>query len=379
MRGGVANVRPGAVTEAAEGARPSTTVSVTAIGSHSAASPSFAVRVIAPSEELRKHGVEIEPLTLFTVSEETAFSEGSPLRKWQITSTARRRLAARLQVLGPETETVLIQRQADVLATLAIEQRALKSRRLVYDLDDAIWLDGPGANGSVFAFLKGSRRKVEWLARRSDHALVGNQYLADYLERFAQRVTIVPSLVDIADYPLREHSNETVFTVGWIGSRTTAPYLDAITPLLERVAGRLKPRRLLLLTVGGVTTPPRGVDSEALPWTPQNQRLALKRIDVGIMPQPNRPWVLGKSAYKALQYMASGIPVVADDVGVAGARIGAGGRVVGAHEEWTEALVTLASDSALRARVGAEGRRHVAREYSFERWVPVLADILRGE
>lgn len=362
--------------EEAESAREQ--VAVAAMGANGPSSPSFAVRVLGPRHHLSGFGVEIQPLTLFSDTEDEAFRQGSLLRKWQLARAARARLLERVEMLSSDTKCVFIQRQADIFAPLSVERRALDSRRLVYDVDDAIWLDSRRANGSAFAFMKGSRRKVEWLARRADHVIAGNDYLADYLGRFARHLTVVPSLVDVADYPLRVHQDGPALTVGWIGSRTTAPYLDAVFPALERVAQRLKPRRVLLLTVGASTQPPLGVDYEALPWTPENQRLALERIDIGIMPQPRRAWVLGKCGYKALQYMASGIPVVADDVGVAAGAIGDAGRVVGKRESWVEALLNLATDAKARTELGTRGRRRVACKYSVERWAPELAGVLRG-
>src|ERR1041384_5247485 len=227
-----------------------TQVDVAAVGPRSTAAPSFAVRVRGPARALRPRGNEIKPLTLFDEAEEQVFRDGSPQQKWRTVFSARKRLAAQLASLGPETTTTLIQRQADVFASLDLERRAVSGRRLVYDVDDAIWLDGPAANGSAFAFIKGSRRKVKWLARRADHVLAGNDYLAEHLSRFSEKVTVVPSLVDIDDYPLRRHEDRDVLTVGWIGSRTTTPYLQDIARTFSRLGDALAPRRVRLLTVG---------------------------------------------------------------------------------------------------------------------------------
>ena len=42
----------------------------------------------------------------------------------------------------------------------------------------------------------------------------------------------------------------------------------------------------------------------------------VQEMDIGIMPLPDEPWTRGKSGYKLVQYMACGIPVVADRPGV---------------------------------------------------------------
>jgi glycosyltransferase involved in cell wall biosynthesis len=99
------------------------------------------------------------------------------------------------------------------------------------------------------------------------------------------------------------------------------------------------------------------------------------------VPTPDNPWTRGKSAYKALQYMAGGIPVVGDDVGVAAEVVGSekGGFLVHDEDEWVEALLTLAKDAALRNRLGGHGRWRVQERFSVTRWAPTVAGILRGE
>ena len=120
---------------------------------------------------------------------------------------------------------------------------------------------------------------------------------------------------------------------------------------------------------------------DSAPWSVRSESEALKQIDVGLMPMPDNAWTRGKSAYKALQYMSAGIPVVGDDVGLASSVIepGNAGFVVHSEDEWVDALLTLAADTRLRTRLGAHGRKRVETHFSLMRWASVVADILREQ
>ena len=271
-------------------------------------------------------------------------------------------------------------RRADLLPSLSLERAAAGGRRLVYDVDDAIWLDARRDSGAhPLAALKGSARKAAWLASRADHVIAGNALLAEHLSRFSHAVSVIPSLVDTESVPVRRHADGAELVVGWIGSRSTAPFLEGVRDVLERVRATLPAGRLRLLTVGGAMDPIPGIACEAHPWSARAQADALARIDVGVMPLPDTVWNRGKCAYKALQCMAAGIPVVADDVGVAGAVVGDAGRVVRGQPAWVEALVELLRDRALRERLGRRGHERVERDFSLARWAPVMAAVLRGE
>ena len=76
------------------------------------------------------------------------------------------------------------------------------------------------------------------------------------------------------------------------------------------------------------------------------------------MPLPDNAWTRSRCAYKALQYMAAGIPVVADDVGISAAVIGheQGGLIAEDTSAWTIHLRRLAGDARLREKLGEAGR-----------------------
>jgi glycosyltransferase involved in cell wall biosynthesis len=358
-------------------------VRVIAVGAQGLTSPGFRARVMLLRPELAQHGVNVDPAPLFTPQEAETFAEGTPIRRATTLLHARRRLRRQLCRSSPATyDVALIQRQADLLPSLGLERRVSAARRLIWDVDDAIWLDtSPDAGGHRLATFKRTDHKVRWLASRADHVVAANRYLADFLTRYSNRVVVVPSVVETRGIEPRRHENRPELVLGWIGSPTTARYLVQLGSVLSRVARELSDRALRLLVIGGSIPAQHSYAVESLPWSLDREREALQQIDVGVMPVPDSPWARGKSAYKALQYMSAGIPVVADDVGIASDVIepGRAGFVVRGEQEWVEALVTLARDAELRKRFGAHGRDRVEATFSVEHWAPFVANILRGE
>jgi glycosyltransferase involved in cell wall biosynthesis len=97
------------------------------------------------------------------------------------------------------------------------------------------------------------------------------------------------------------------------------------------------------------------------------------------MPLPDTQWTQGKSGYKILQYFSAGVPTVASPVGVNSQIVGDGrGLLATSEPEWEAALGFLIGDAEARRRMGAAGRTYVEREYSYQRWAPELARLLRG-
>lgn len=354
---------------------------VLALTSERSDAPSFRVRAELPARALERHGVSLSPRPLFSESQAKRFESGGPAAKAVAAFDARRTVRRGLARELATADGTLVHRRVDSLPSLSLERRARRAERLVYDVDDAIWLETtPGGRSHRLAALRLSARKVRWLARHADHVIAGNAILADHLARYAEKVSVVPSVVDTDRIEVRTHAESAELVLGWIGSRSTAPFVAGMRDILTRVAAELGDVKLGLLMVGGSAPPPAGVRYEAREWSPAAESDALRRMDVGVMPLTDTPWNRGKCAYKAIQYMAAGVPVVADDVGIAADVVdrGRAGYAVRGSEEWVEALLALLRDRALRERLGREGRLRVEREYSLARWAPELAAILRG-
>lgn len=222
--------------------------------------------------------------------------------------------------------------------------------------------------------------KIARVMRGAQLVTVGNSYLADYaLRAGALRIEIIPTVVDLARYPAPQVKpvSNIPLTIGWIGSPSTAMYMQAIALALAEVCagGRARVR---LIGSGPIDLP--GVPVEVLSWDESTEVAAMRQFDVGIMPLPDDPWERGKCGLKLIQYMGCGLPVVASPVGVNREIVehGVNGFLASTIEEWQQALQGLLLDIGLRQRMGQAGRKKVEENYSLQVTAPKLAALLKS-
>jgi glycosyltransferase involved in cell wall biosynthesis len=103
-----------------------------------------------------------------------------------------------------------------------------------------------------------------------------------------------------------------------------------------------------------------------------------RKFDVGIMPLVDGPFERGKCGYKLIQYMASGLPVVASPVGVNQEIVepGVNGYLAASSGDWLEALRQLRDSRENRKMMGQAGRRKAEQLYNLQVTAPRLLDLL---
>src|SRR6185437_3790236 len=191
-----------------------------------------------------------------------------------------------------------------------------EAQRLLFDFDDAVFLrDSYAARG-----LHDRRRlrRFAGLMRCADAVIAGNSFLAEYAMRGADssRVFIVPTCVDPYRYPLAEPMRTDEVELVWVGSSSTLQGLQAITPLLEEIGQSLPGLRLKLICDRFLEL--RGLAVRPCPWTESGEAAEIAGADIGISWIPDDLWSRGKCGLKVLQYMAAGLPVVCNPIGVHG-------------------------------------------------------------
>ncbi len=149
--------------------------------------------------------------------------------------------------------------------------------------------------------------------------------------------------------------------------------------VIDDVFQTLQQQGVARFTAIGIDAAALGLPMASVPWSEQTVAQDIARLDVGIMPLVDAPFERGKCGYKLIQYMACGLPVVASPVGVNRQIVehGVNGFLAETPEQWATALRTLCADPALRARMGAAGRRKVEQHYSLQVTAPRLVQILR--
>ena len=249
----------------------------------------------------------------------------------------------------------------------AIYERLLKRRGvpIFYDFDDAIWLPPAGTRNGVFSRLK-FEGKTKTICRLSSTVVVGNSYLAAFASQYNSRVAIVPTTIELEKYPLQPAlQDDEPFVIVWSGSVTTLPYLEPVRSAIEKFAQsrRVKVR---ILCNAPLARPFAHAENEFVQWQEAGEAEAIGRAHVGIMPLPDDDFTRGKCGLKALQYMAVGLPVVLSPVEVNReiVRHDETGLWASTEGEWIAALERLASDRALRSRLGQAGRKIVENHYT---------------
>ena len=326
--------------------------------------------------ELARHGID---LSLSPFLDERgyriAFRHGHLLAK--VAAVVRgfaRRLADARQV--PRFDLLLVYRESTPFGPRFVEAvAALYGVPLVVDFDEAVFIRNVHPANKRWAWLRDPRRLSAAL-RSARAATAQNEYLADFARRFNSQVSVVPTPVDTDARQPRTGRREGPVVIGWIGSETTAPFLHLIDDALARVS---EDSDVIVRVVGGAYSNERLRTVDVREFDLDREQSELDSIDIGILPEPDDPWTKGKGGYKALLYMAAGIPVVAARVGVNPDIVAHGetGYCVNTTEEWVTALRRLIGDEALRLRMGSAGRARAVERFSVTVIAPRFAAVLR--
>ena len=283
----------------------------------------------------------------------------------------------RIQALRHANRFDLVIAYGDLLPYLpSFVERKLLQVPFIYDCDDAFFLKYRNRRLRLVQPFLGD--KIDRLITGAEFVTAGNTWLANYARRFNTNVSVLPSVVDTDQFrpsmSLQTKLPGSSFTVGWIGSPSTAPYLRLLIEPLKLLA-RERPVRLIV--VGGPAPDIPGVEVIEKSWSLEHEVSVIRGFDVGVMPLPDNLWTRGKCAYKLIQCMACAVPVIASKVGANLEVVPAEcGLLVNSSHEWLKAFRKLASDKLLRERMGIAARQWVEQNYSLRSSLPKFVEVI---
>jgi glycosyltransferase involved in cell wall biosynthesis len=272
--------------------------------------------------------------------------------------TTKTSLAAVLREAS-QSDVVVVQRL--LMSPFRLKLLNAFAKRIVYDFDDAVMYGSTGESST-------RRKRFGSIVKASRAVFCGNDFLLDEARKYrTSDLYYMPTVVDMEEYPVKEHTEHRPFVVGWIGSSSTLRYLEEIREVLislsqmEGVECRIVADKPFDMDGPGITF---------AKWNKENEKKMVLDFDVGIMPVKDDIWSKGKCGLKLIQYMAAGLPAVAHAVGVAQEMIseGVNGFLCGDTDGWINAIKAIKDDISLRQRMGRAARKIAEENYSLEVW-----------
>jgi glycosyltransferase involved in cell wall biosynthesis len=249
----------------------------------------------------------------------------------------------------------------------------LVSKKLIYDFDDAFYYKANKPSKS-----KDWRRVILFknIIKKADLVIAGNRLLAEEVKRHTPHCEVLPSAVETRNIPVKDYNDlNSKFVIGWVGNKSNLTCLAQLSQVLEALAKR---HAIQVRVISSETIELPGVDTQFIPWDERTQEREIAKFDVGIMPLRDYPHSRGKCAYKALQYMAAGVPPVVSDVGINSQVVenGVCGFVARELRDFETAIETLIKDRSLIRQMGEAAKVKVSEQFSIERVGEDLAKIL---
>lgn len=318
--------------------------------------PSGRTRAFSFARELREHGI---PTRVLGIERIPALSHGmlGYLLKF-----------IHLAVLMPWAHVIYFQKTSHWSTYLSAIVARVLGRGIVYDIDDSIH----------------TQRRARWVdrfVRISDLVITGSEFLKEYASELNKNVEKVPTPIDMRECgkaTKRGRNDNTV--IGWLGTSPNLKYLEIVKGPLESLGKKYDLTLRVVSDKGARGRIPKieNIDTELINWSLGSFLGNLQSFDIGIMPLEDNEWTRGKCAYKALEYMSQGIPVVASNVGENRIAIenGKTGFLASTDKEWVNSLDTLIKDENKRRKMGEKGHTRIMKNYSLEKIGEKLSKIL---
>lgn len=274
------------------------------------------------------------------------------------------KLAARIVA----NDVVVFQKAYSRYDPILVRWAHLLRKRVFFDIDDA---PSRVSNPRV-------ERAAQRMMRLSDGVFAGCSALVDLARPTQPNTHLVPSGIRLDTYrPVPREANDGPLCLGWIGNG--AHYAEDLVVVLAPVLRRIAAQTPLRLRIVGACEDPRlydtfgnvpGLQSEfvdAIDWSdPDAISAEIAQFDIGLYPLKPGPFNDFKCGFKALEYMAMGLPVLASNAANHSEIVAEGksGYLLRSENEWVAALLQMINRPDLVQKFGKAGRKIVETRFS---------------
>lgn len=282
----------------------------------------------------------------------------------------------------PWYDTVYVQKRCSRWDYYLMRLAGLLGKRTIFDIDDA------------YSRVKSKRtlRNIKRIMKNASVVTVGSKNLLEFAKRYQENTYFIPTSIKLENYQLPERKQAcSTICLGWIGNGAyyCRDLIDILREPLKEIALQHKVRLMLVgaceqeelykafRNIPGLET--TFIDS--IDWADLTEvRKTMLEFDIGLYPVLANDFNLYKCGFKALEYMAMGIPVVASPVGANSYVVNnnVDGFHANASKEWVNALTLLITDKLARMKMGQAGRVKIEEEYNTLKTAKYLYKIFDG-
>lgn len=231
------------------------------------------------------------------------------------------------------------------------------NRNIYLDLDDAIFLSSDRKRDKKFKFFFPQMKGI----------IVSNRYLKEYAKSYNRNIKVIPMGIDLKTYtPKRFVSERKEIVIGWSGSdRSYDVTFPSIIPMLEKLGEKYSIEVLIIKNSNPHLTI-KNVKVRFHPWSKETEVQSIKDMDIGLMPLIDDEFQRYKSALKALQYMAVGIPALVSPIGINSSIVddGINGFHCDTEQDWLDNIEKLILNRELIDTMGKAARAKIEKEHA---------------
>jgi glycosyltransferase involved in cell wall biosynthesis len=266
----------------------------------------------------------------------------------------------------------------DFLAVIIVAKLFLK-KKIIFDFDDAIYLK-PFTKASTYILVK-----------ISSTIIVGSNTLLKWAKKKNRNTYKLPTSIPHIEYKKKySFKKNKVFTIGWIGNGANHyKNLILMKPIFEELIKKSFKFKFKLIGLANnekilnLFNSAQGLNFEYknhIKWQKIPSVIKeLNSFDVGIMPLIKDEKTLGKCAFKIIEYMGAGIPVVASPVGENNVVIkhNVNGFLCKNVKEWSETFMKIKKEKKLVKKITLNAYKNIQDNYSLDSNMHKLLRVLK--
>jgi glycosyltransferase involved in cell wall biosynthesis len=235
-------------------------------------------------------------------------------------------------------------------------EKFLLPKKYIYDFDDSFHIK---YKNNIFL-----KNKIYKVIKSAKGISAGNHHLTNFAKNINLNTIHLPTAVNTDVYPskkIRKKKNSP-FIIGWIGSPSTQVYLSEVIDPISKLAEELD---ITFSIIGAKSPNIRNVKINEILWKKNTYLNEISKFDVGIMPLKDDEWTRGKCAFKLIQYMAIGVPVVCSNVGANKDLVNySRGFIVRNSSEWIKSFKEIYQNKKKIKKLILNSKKFIRNNYS---------------